>query len=104
MNLTNYMTNDYENKPPLRTMEKQTQTKPTCSELARPELAYPELVCGELARTELVYTELVEVSKYRTSRRARPELACGELVEPVEGVEPISCRAKSSWLKAKWLL
>ena len=34
--------------------EKQTQSNPTCSELAR------------------------------------PELACGELVEPVEGVEPIS--------------
>jgi hypothetical protein len=47
MNLTNYMTNDYENKSPLLTMEKQTQTKPTCSELA----------C-----TELVYTELVEAS------------------------------------------
>ena len=58
MKLTLYPTKEYENKSGLSTMEKQTQSNPICSELAR------------------------------------PELACGELVEPVEGVEPIS---KGTW-------
>ena len=49
MKLNFYSTKDYENKPRLRTPPKQTQSNPTCS-----------------------------------------ELACGELVEPVERVEPIS--------------
>ncbi len=36
MNLNRYMTKNYENKSPLRTMQKQTQTKPIRSELVEP--------------------------------------------------------------------
>jgi hypothetical protein len=62
MNLTYYMTGNYDNKSGLLPMEKQTQSNPICSELARPELACGEHACTELCRS----------------------------VEPFEGVEPIS--------------
>jgi len=37
MKLNHYTTNDYENKSGLLPTEKQTQSNPTCSELACPE-------------------------------------------------------------------
>jgi len=39
MSLTHYMTKEYENKSGLLTMEKQTQSNPTCSELVEPILS-----------------------------------------------------------------
>jgi len=36
MNLNHYITEDYENKSGLLTMEKQTQSNPTCGELVEP--------------------------------------------------------------------
>ncbi|MBA7638027.1 hypothetical protein ES703_45676 [subsurface metagenome] len=44
MNVNAIITKDYENKPRLRTPPKQTQSNPTCSELACP--ACPEPVEG----------------------------------------------------------
>jgi len=41
MSLTHYMTKEYENKSGLLTMEKQTQSNPTCSELVEPIASQP---------------------------------------------------------------
>jgi hypothetical protein len=41
MNLNHYATNDYERKSPSSTLEKRTQTKPTCGEQSR-------TICSEL--------------------------------------------------------
>jgi hypothetical protein len=69
MKLNLYSAKDYENKPRLKiSKNKPNQTQPVVSRV--------EPTCSELAR---------------------PELACGELVEPVEGVEPISKRARSRY-------
>jgi len=35
-NLTSALTKDYENKPPLGALRKQTQSNPTCGELVEP--------------------------------------------------------------------
>ncbi len=85
MNLRHYMTKDYENKSGLLTMEKQTQTNPTCSERVEP-------TCSERACTEQACPERGRGS--RSVEPTRSELACterGRSVEPTcsELVEPI---------------
>jgi len=61
MNLTHYITKNYDNNSRLPTPEKQTQTNPTCSELVEPILSASG---GKLAGKELEFFDAEGVPQF----------------------------------------
>ena len=74
MNLTPCLTMNYDNKSALLTMEKQTQSNPTCSELVEPISKWrkPYLTAGTLAHGSLKNALLVAVTASAKSPKSIP--------------------------------